>query len=122
MSLEEFDRLVQKVVIELPKEFKGKLDNVVVVTELWPTPDELKHVGAHSNTTLYGLYQGVPQTKRQNYSFTLPDKIIIFAGPILSYAPTLEAAKIQIRKTVLHEIGHHFGMSEFQIQKAQGDL
>lgn len=122
MTVEEFDDLVQKVVSELPTEFKYKLDNVVVVTELWPTPDELNRVNAHPHTTLYGLYRGVPQTKRQNYSFTLPDKIIIFAGPILTYSPTIEAAKVQIRKTVLHEIGHHFGMSESEIQKAQGDV
>jgi predicted Zn-dependent protease with MMP-like domain len=122
MSLEEFEDEVTKAVEELPAEFKSQLDNVDILVEIWPTETDLKSILAHPGTTLFGLYKGVPKTKRgNNYSAVLPDKITIYAGPILSLSPSLEDAKKQIRKTVLHEIGHYFGMSEESIRNAQKD-
>lgn len=122
MSLEEFEDEVQRVVEELPEEFKSQLDNVDILVEIWPTEGDLHSILAHPGTTLFGLYKGVPKTKRgSSYSAVLPDKITIYAGPILTLSPTLEDAKIQIKKTVLHEIGHYFGMSEESIRKAQND-
>jgi predicted Zn-dependent protease with MMP-like domain len=119
MDLQEFQNVVDEVVQELPGEFASQLENVDIIVDIWPTQADLQSVYAHPGTTLYGLYQGIPKTKRgANYSGVLPDKITIFAGPILNFAPTLEAAKKQIRKTVLHEIGHYFGMTEDQIRAA----
>lgn len=121
MTPEQFDDLVQEVVENLPSPFKEKLDNVAVVTEFWPTPDDLMRGKVGPGMTLFGLYIGIPLTKRANYSFVLPDKIKIYMGPIMKTVQNEQQARAQIRKTVLHEIGHHFGMNEEEIRKAQQD-
>lgn len=114
MNLEEFEKIVQEAVETLPQEFREKLDNVAITVESWPTP--------HPRTLLFGLYRGVPHTQRGAHYSALPDKIVIFAGPILSVSRDPEDARRRIRNTVLHEIGHHFGMSEEQIRRAEGLL
>jgi predicted Zn-dependent protease with MMP-like domain len=120
MDLVEFEGIVDQTVTELPEEFKSRLDNVDIMVEIWPTEEDLRSIFAHPGTTLFGLYRGIPKTKRgNNYSGVLPDKITIFAGPILRFSESLDDAKKQIRKTVLHEIGHYFGMSEKAIRQAQ---
>jgi len=122
MTLEDFDQEVTKVIDELPPEFKKQIDNVDILVEIWPSEDDLKSILAHPGITLFGLYKGVPKTKRgSNYSAVLPDKITIYAGPILSFSKSLVDTKSQIKKTVLHEIGHYFGMSEEKIRDAQKD-
>ena len=122
MDLEEFQKIVDESVDDIPEDFKSELDNVDILVEDWPTQEDLRSIFAHPGITLFGLYRGIPKTKRgNNYSGVLPDKIVIFAGPILRFSPNLEEAKKQIKKTVLHEIGHYFGMSETDIRKAQED-
>lgn len=119
MTLEEFENEVSRVIEELPEEFKVELDNVEFFVEIWPTESDLHSILAHPGTTLFGLYRGVPKTKRlSSYSAVLPDKITIFAGPIISLSADREAVRMQIKKTVLHEIGHYFGMSEESIRSA----
>ncbi len=120
MDIEEFQKIVDETLATLPEDFKSELDNVDILVEIWPTQEDLRSIFAHPGTTLFGLYRGIPKTKRgDNYNAVLPDKIIIFAGPILQFSPTPEDAKKQIKKTVLHEIGHYFGMSEKDIRQAQ---
>ena len=120
MNLEEFEALVARALESLPQEFAKKLDNVDVVVEAWPSAQQLRQSRVGSGMTLYGLYQGVPRTKRGLYFGVLPDKITIFAGPILStFGFNHDAVKDQVRRTVIHEIGHHFGMSEEDIRSAQ---
>lgn len=119
MDIGEFEKIVEEVLENLPKEFAEKLDNVQILVEDWPTPQDLQSIRMHPRTLLFGLYRGVPQTQRGAHYSSLPDKIAIFAGPILTVSRDLGDAKRRIRKTVLHEIGHHFGMSEKQIRKAE---
>src|SRR3989344_2881863 len=120
MTLEEFEILVQQALKTLPVTFAEKLDNVEVLVEAWPTREDLISVKAGPTTTLFGLYRGVPQTKRGNYSGVTPDIIVIFAGPLLMYfGENEDRLKTQIQKTLFHEIGHHFGMSEAEIRNAQ---
>ena len=121
MSMEEFGDLVDQAVAGIPQEFRKLMENVEIIVEDWPTEDDLGSSRAHPHTTLFGLYRGVPKTKRGNYyAGVLPDKITIFAGPILSHVVDKKEAKYQIKKTVIHEIGHHFGMSEEAIRKGEG--
>jgi predicted Zn-dependent protease with MMP-like domain len=121
MTREEFETIVVEAVDDLPEKFARALDNVGIVIEDWPSPDDLSSVNAHPGVTLFGLYRGIPIPQRgSNYS-ALPDKIAIFAGPILDFFPDPEDAKKQIRSTVLHEIGHHFGMNEEEIRRAESE-
>lgn len=120
MDRETFEALVSEALDSLPEQFAKQLDNVEIVVEAWPTMLDLQSVRAHPGTTLLGLYHGVAKTKRAHYGMVLPDKISIFAGPILRMTGgDVDATRAQVRKTVLHEIGHHFGMSEEEIRNAQ---
>lgn len=117
MDLSEFNNLVNESVADLPEEFKNALSNVQIMVEVWPSRNDLQELRVHG--WLFGLYRGVPQTRRGNYNASLPDKIIIFAGPIISvFGTDPDVIKREVKKTVLHEIGHHFGMSESEIRSA----
>ena len=116
MELTEFENLVFEVLEGLPRQFQEKLDNVTVVVEDWPVEEQLKSVKLSPGTTLFGLYQGVPKTRRgSSYTLVPPDKITIFQGPLEYFFRMPEAIKEQVRKTVMHEIGHHFGLSDADI-------
>jgi len=117
MTLDEVEEIVNETVTTLPEEFTSALDNVGLVVETWPNDQDMENIKAHPGSLLFGLYNGIPKPKRlSNYS-ALPDKITIFAGPILMISKDLEDAKERIKKTVLHEIGHHFGMSDPELRK-----
>ena len=123
MTRAAFKELVVEAIDSLPQEFQEQLNNVDVVVEDLPTQDQLASVGLTHPLSLFGLYQGVPQTRRGiHYSMVPPDKISIFKVPIEASYPHPEAIKAKVRAVVLHEIGHHFGMSEGELthkRKAQ---
>src|SRR5580704_14203495 len=106
MSDEEFETIVRQTIQSLPKEFLLQLDNVEIVIEDVPPP----------HLPLLGLYRGVPKTKRLSYS-SLPDKITIYKMPLLQISQNEQEAKKNIRNTVLHEIGHHFGLSDEELYR-----
>lgn len=115
----DFETIVNEALESLPLEFRGQLDNVDIVIEDWPTKEDLRSIEAGPNTLLFGLYRGIPKVKRgANYS-SLPDKIAIFSGPILSSSPNAITAKQKIKEVILHEIGHHFGLQENEIRRAE---
>jgi len=122
MDDSEFEDAISQAVSDLPQEFKEKLDNVAIVIADWPTGAQLEVLTKRGERgLLLGLYQGIPQTKRRNYGVgpTLPDKITIFKYPLLRISQSYEDAIDNIKKTVIHEIAHHFGMSEEDIYKAR---
>lgn len=99
MSMEEFGNLVDQAIEGIPGEFRKLMENVEIIMEDWPTQDDLESNRIHPHSTLFGLYRGVPKTKRGNYySLRLPDKITIFAGPILSHSSDKKEAEFQIKK------------------------
>lgn len=125
MEDKEFERTIVEAVGELPKDIKDKLENVAIVTADWPTREQMKVLWDRGERgMLLGLYQGIPQTKRRNYGVggNLPDKITIFKDPLLRISRSHQEAIANIKKTVLHELGHHFGMSEEAIRKAQSKI
>jgi len=111
-----FERMVSQVVTSLPDEFRERVSNVAIVVEEWPDGDaELHDAGAEAGdeTDLLGLYQGVPYGQRQtDYHLVLPDRITIYRQPILASSRSEGEAREEIRLTVLHEIGHYFGLDD----------
>jgi len=100
----DFEQAVQDALDSLPSELRERMSNVEVVVEDEPPAGQ----------PLLGLYQGVPLTKRGvNYSGALPDKITIYRGPLeRRYGNDPELLNQQIRRVVLHEVAHHFGISD----------
>lgn len=121
MRDEEFEQLIQLALDELPTEFKEKLENVEVTFENFPTRAQLASLGLRRGGLILGLYQGVPQTRRGRYGIggQLPDKITIFKYTILMVSRSYKEAIEKIKDTVMHEIAHHFGLSDAEIHKAQ---
>ena len=114
ISRRRFEEIVAEALDEIPEALWKVIDNVVVTVEEWPTRRHFDRVGLGPGNTLLGLYEGVPLTVRtSHYGLVAPDKITIFRGPILQVSPAEEdAVRAQIRQTVLHEIAHHFGISD----------
>ena len=112
----DFFKLVERALEGLPPELSRLLDNVAIVVDDWPdysTP----LVAGGAEETLYGLYEGVPLTERgAGYYGFLPDKITIFAEPLLRDFPDPEELREEIRITVVHEIAHYFGMDEEDVE------
>lgn len=118
ISPEEFEQLVAEALDELPEFFQKKLQNVEVVVADRPTQAELRAVGLKPGQLLFGLYQGVPLTKRtSHYGLVLPDKITIYRLPILQICRTPERIIHQIQRTVKHELAHHFGISDDRLRQ-----
>jgi predicted Zn-dependent protease with MMP-like domain len=107
-----FLRLVRRALAGLPPPFQERLSNVDVVVKRRPDPDDLREADLPPGETLYGLYSGVPLTERSNYGLVLPDKITIFQEPLERDFPAEAELVAEVRKTVLHEIAHHFGISD----------
>ncbi|OGH29487.1 MAG: hypothetical protein A3E40_03905 [Candidatus Levybacteria bacterium RIFCSPHIGHO2_12_FULL_37_9] len=117
MDDERFRKLVGEAIDSLPVEFGKKLNNVAVVVEDTPSVQQLRKLRVPSWSLLFGLYEGIPQTKRGVYSGVLPDKITIFKNSIERVARSDEEIKAQVRATVIHEIGHHFGLSDEDLRR-----
>ena len=119
MDREKFEELVRQGIDAIPKKFLEKLDNVNIVIEDEPTEAQIKKLKLGISSKLFGLYEGIPQTKRGYYSGVLPDKITIFQKPIEEKALNDEHVKEMVKNTVWHEIAHHFGMDEERVRKAE---
>ncbi len=119
MEQERFNQLVIEAVEGLPEPFLEKLSNVDIEVRDLATPAELRAARVPPGATLLGVYHGVPQTKRsQSYGMVLPDRIFIYQRPIERLCRNDEEVREKVRKVVLHEIGHHFGMSEKMLREA----
>jgi predicted Zn-dependent protease with MMP-like domain len=124
MDREEFERLVAQAAEKLPEEFLDRLENVDIIVEDQPTPDQMRHLGLGRGETLLGLYEGVPQTERgSHYGLVPPDKITIFQRPIEAKCRYGGSISAEIQRVVKHEIAHHFGISDarlHQLEKEEG--
>lgn len=118
MNRVRFERLVAEALDSLPLEFQGKMDNVDVVIRPWPTREEVKRMGLPRGETLLGLYEGVPLTERTSrYGLVLPDRITIYQGPIEACCRSAGEIRHKVRQVVMHELGHHFGMSDERLRE-----
>lgn len=121
MNPDDFTKIVNKGFKAIPQEFRDKLDNVSIFVESEPNYEQSRKIQLRRGWTLFGLYEGVPLSKRNsNYAMVLPDRITIFQNPIY-YASrgNPEVMEKIITETVWHEIAHHFGMNEEEVRKAE---
>lgn len=107
-----FRRLVDKALRGLPPEIATQLDNVEIIVEDEPTVDQCNSSGQDCGE-LFGLYEGIPLIERgSEYTMVLPDRIIIFRGPLERAFPNQRDLEYQARITVMHELAHHLGFDE----------
>ena len=118
MNPNELKTEAMRVLDRLPARFRRRLHNVVIVVEERPKRDRLRAMGLDPRKhTLYGLYEGIPLSERSAFDPPLlPDKITIFAEPLLRDFPDPAELREQVRITVLHEIAHYFGIDEKEIE------
>ena len=129
MNREKFEEAVKEGIRAIPKKFLEKINNVDVCVEEEPTPYQLGKLKEKRGFLIFGLYEGIPQTKRWHYGQILPDKITIFKKPIEKVArsrqgrgspeATKEEIKEIVKNTVWHEIAHHFGMDEEKVREVE---
>ncbi|MEK7594787.1 MAG: metallopeptidase family protein [Patescibacteria group bacterium] len=119
VSEEEFQRLIDEALGELPKQQVENIKNVAILYEDLPTEDQRAKTNLHPNQTLLGLYEGIPLTKRQGMSTTLPDKITLFRVPLQYQSNTPAELKENIKHTLWHEIAHYFGLDHDRIHELE---
>lgn len=118
ISDEDFEILIGQAMDAIPEMYASKMDNVGIVWAYEPTAVQRKKLKLRCDQTLFGLYEGIPLTKRgSNYSMVLPDKITIFKNPITRHVSDLKDLRIQIGHTLWHEVAHHFGLDHERIHQ-----
>ena len=115
MNRAAFEDVVRRALEELPGVFAEHLENVAIVVEEEPDPEDLTAMGLdpeEDRDELFGLYQGTPLIERDSGYSDLPDRVVIYRGPILRSCESRREVLREIRDTVVHELGHHFGLSD----------
>ncbi|HOC18016.1 MAG TPA: metallopeptidase family protein [Vicinamibacterales bacterium] len=121
MTRAAFRRLVSEAIDTIPPDFQQHVKNMAIVVEDEPPDELLDEMGIEPDDTLFGLYQGTPLTERGwGHGNVLPDRITIFQGPIEDWCEgDREAIVTEIGETLIHELGHYFGLSEDEIQEIE---
>ncbi|MBM3751230.1 MAG: metallopeptidase family protein [Acidimicrobiia bacterium] len=117
---DRFQALVDEAVDSLPEKFRAAMANMAIVVEDDPTPAQLAEVEIEPPDSLYGLYEGIPLPERQwNHGNVLPDKITLFRNPILEDSLDDDDVVVGIGETLIHEVGHYFGLDEDEIMEIE---
>jgi len=120
MEKSEFETLVAEALRRLPERFAERLENIDIVVEDEPSRSLLRDMHVGGDTTLLGLYQGVPLSRRGfYYGNVLPDRIVLYMGPILREGGDAEDIAERVRSVVIHEIGHYFGLSDEELKELE---
>ena len=120
MTRAEFDRAVTAALTSIPRRFRDAMSNIAIVVESEPPPELLEEMEIDPPDTLFGLYQGIPLTERRwDYGNALPDRILLFQGPHEREAQDEDDLVASVAETLIHEIGHYFGMSEEEIEEIE---
>jgi predicted Zn-dependent protease with MMP-like domain len=120
VTRDEFLALVDEALLTIPDEFRDAMKNIAIVVEDQPSPQALADVDIEPPDSLLGLYQGTPLTERQwAHGNALPDKITLFQGPIEESSEDRDDTIVAIGETLIHEIGHYFGLSEEEIEEIE---
>lgn len=106
IPLDTFEALVAEALESIPENLRADMENVAIIVDDQSPPG-----------SLYGLYEGIPLTKRDTYAGVTPDRITLFLATICQSASTPEDLARRVRVTLLHEVGHHFGMGESRLRE-----
>lgn len=117
MESEAFEQLVVQTIEQLPPDFARHLDNVEVLVARRPSREQRKALGIKPWQTVYGMYDGVPITERYDDPLVPPDTIVIFQDPLERDFGAGAALREQVRRTVLHELAHAFGISDERLRE-----
>jgi predicted Zn-dependent protease with MMP-like domain len=117
MDTDTFESIVIEALDALPPEFARYLENVEIQIEPRPTHEHRRTVGLKPWQTLYGLYQGVPLTDRSSGAVLMPDLITLFQEPLERDFAGRDRLRAQVRRTLLHEIAHFFGISDARLRE-----
>ncbi len=117
MERKQFEQLVAEALASIPRRFRTAMTNIAIVVEDEPSSELLDEMEIEPPDTLLGLYQGTPLTERTwGYGNALPDRVLIFQGPHERDAEDEDDLVVAIGETLIHEIGHYFGLSEEEIE------
>ena len=120
MTRAEFERLVREAVTLIPTRFRREMRNLALVIEAEPSLELLEEMDIEPPDSLYGLYQGTPLTERTwGFGNTLPDRITIFQRPIEEDCEDDDEIRAVLGETLIHEVGHYFGLSEQEIEEIE---
>ncbi len=122
MELEHFEELVRRGLDLIPDEIHARMDNVDIEVQHMPSAQQLASAGVPHGHTLLGLYVGIPLTRRTSgYNMAMPDRIIIFQGPLERISRDENALVERVRDTVIHEVAHHFGISDERLDEIEAE-
>ena len=120
MTRERFEKLVGEAMALIPKRFRLEMKNIAVVVEDEPSAELLDEMEIEPPDSLYGLYQGTPLPERTwGYGNTLPDRVTLFQKPIEEDSEDEDDVRAVIGETLIHEVGHYFGLSEEEIEEIE---
>jgi predicted Zn-dependent protease with MMP-like domain len=120
MTRAAFERLVAEAVTLIPARFRREMKNLALVVEEEPSAELLEEMEIEPPDSLYGLYQGTPLPERTwGYGNTLPDRITLFQRPIEEDCEDEDEIRAAIGETLIHEVGHYFGLSEEEIEEIE---
>jgi predicted Zn-dependent protease with MMP-like domain len=120
MRRARFERLVAEAIQTIPARFRDELHNLAVIVEDEPSDELLDDMEIDPPDTLFGLYQGTPLTERAwDYGNTLPDRIVLYQGPIEDACDTEDDIVVTVGETLIHEVGHYFGLSEEELEEIE---
>jgi len=120
MRRERFRQLVEEALQTIPRRFRNRLKNVVMLVEDEPPLDVLREMDIEPPDTLFGLYHGTPLTSRPwDYGNALPDRITVYQNPIEDACETEAEVVATIGETLIHEVGHFFGLSEDELEEIE---
>src|ERR1700678_860643 len=106
IDVDAFETLVADALEAIPDELRAQMENVAIIIDDESPPG-----------SLYGLYEGIPLTSRGRYAGVSPDRITLFLATICRSASTAEDLARRVRVTLLHEVGHHFGIGEARLRE-----
>jgi predicted Zn-dependent protease with MMP-like domain len=116
----QFEKHVAEALATIPRRFRDAMQNIAIVVEDEPSPEVLDEMEIEPPDTLLGLYQGTPLTERRwDYGNTLPDRVLIYQGPHERESEDDDDLVVAIAETLIHEIGHYFGLSEEEIEEIE---